>query len=147
MAKNHQLLGNFAKANEYDELQNGRIHIVPIDHSVLFLPGGVVKNTGEPWQAPYSPNHNQLLENMSQTWGDRCHCIVFSGMDNDGAIGNKHIVNAGGLVWCQSKDSATQPSMPDASAKLASYRGTPSELAYKLLNHIVVRGIGINEIQ
>jgi chemosensory pili system protein ChpB (putative protein-glutamate methylesterase) len=131
------------KSGEFNELKNGRIHIVPVEQSIGFFPGGAVSYQGKNWLPPYSPNLNQVLSSACEVWGERCHSIVFSGMDNDGEEGNRLVQLAGGQVWCQSSDSATQASMPDSSSKYSHYRGSPAELAYKLLNHIVVKAIGI----
>lgn len=117
------------------KLQNGHIYFIPVDREIFINERDEAEQLRSAWKGPYGPSHDHLLANVVSRYGHRCHCIIFSGMGEDGAIGAKLVKESGGEVWAQSAQSCVQSSMPDAAdfQDAVSWRGSPEDLAQKLV--------------
>lgn len=124
-------------------LANGHVFVVPVDHEITISSTDKIERQPNEWSGPYGPSLDQLLENMAMRFGERCHCIIFSGMGNDSTLGAAAVKAAGGSVWAQSSDSCVQSSMPDAAtqAGVVDLRATPAELAEKLIEWLEKRKV------
>jgi len=118
-----------------DHIQNSRVLVVPVENEVVFRTDLKVDITQSGWSGPYGPSIDHLLKNVVETWGKKVNLIVFSGMGSDGTLGALEVCDAGGKIWSQSSVNAIQPSMPDsvAEADCVSFRGTPTEMADRLV--------------
>lgn len=116
-------------------LANCHVFVVPVNHEITISSTDRIEQQANAWSGPYGPSHDQLLENMAMRYGERCNCIIFSGMGSDGALGASLVKAAGGSVWAQSSVSCVQSSMPDAATDtgVVDERGSPTELAEKLV--------------
>lgn len=113
-------------------LKPGVVSIVPTDHAIRFLPMGQIEHLDTPWQGHFSPNIDDVIEQVSTVYQQSCGVIVFSGMSDDGARGAKLAQQNHSVVWCQSPDSCLCSSMPDATIAAGitlTNSGTPVELA------------------
>jgi chemosensory pili system protein ChpB (putative protein-glutamate methylesterase) len=132
---------NMVKAEHGMQLENGKVCVIPVDNEVVFTENSGVLWQENPWSGPYGPSLDQLLKNVTQHFGRKANAIIFSGMGSDGTIGSTLVKEAGGTVWSQTTESCIQPSMPDSADDAGSidWRGTPSEMAEKLISWLAER--------
>jgi len=126
------------EATQGDQLENGKILVIPVDHELTFNPQHRVHIKNNGWSGPYGPSIDHLVQNAVERYGKKTNLILFSGMGSDGTIGATLLKQVGGQVWSQTTDSAIQPSMPDSAhdAGCVTYRDTPEGLAKHLLQHL-----------
>ncbi|GGX44319.1 chemotaxis protein CheB [Saccharospirillum salsuginis] len=117
------------------QLENGRVHVVPVNHEIRFTENHGIVWQNNPWSGPYGPSHDHLLKNVVTRFGSDTNAIVFSGMGSDGAIGATEVESAGGTVWAQDHVSCVQSSMPDSADRTGAvaWRGSPEAMAEKLI--------------
>ncbi len=116
-------------------IEAGWTLLVPIEKRLRFLEAGQIVHSAHNWTPPYSPCIDDVLLDAVNAYHNQVHCIIFSGMGEDGAAGARRIRQQGGEVWVQDRDSCASSVMPDAIVQqdLASYQGTPELLAQKLI--------------
>ncbi|MHB1615958.1 MAG: chemotaxis protein CheB [Metallibacterium sp.] len=101
-----------------------RIALDP-DGGVHLLPGGDER---------YTPSIDDTFTRIADTFGARALALVFSGMASDALQGMRRVVERGGAVWAQSRETCVVSAMVDAAAAagLVTFSGTPQELAARL---------------
>ncbi len=116
-------------------IEAGWTLLVPIEKRLRFLDAGQIVHSAHNWTPPYSPCIDDVLLDAVNAYHSQVHCIIFSGMGEDGSAGAARIRNEGGEVWVQDRDSCASSVMPDAIVQhdLATYQGTPEQLAEKLM--------------
>jgi chemosensory pili system protein ChpB (putative protein-glutamate methylesterase) len=124
-----------AMAEQNRVLHYGDVLITPVESEMTLNADGVVEVKDVPWEGPYSPSFDQIINNLSVVYEDKVRAIIFSGMGNDGAIAGVHMVRRGGKVWAQTADTCACSSMPDALRETGcvSFSGTPQQLALHLV--------------
>lgn len=126
------------EARAGNKLCNGEIIVVPVEHEISFDDEGLIVFHHREWPGPYGPSINQVMLNVANYYQSKTHVILFSGMGNDGATAGPLLKANDSLIWCQNSESCVSSSMPDAVAATGcvEFRGTPSELAEKLVRTI-----------
>jgi len=126
---------NLVPAEENRTLYTGEVLQVPVDREIWLDDQARVQFRDDPWPGPYGPSIDQVMLNLSRTYRDRCHAIVFSGMGNDGALGAPAMKQAGSHIWIQTPESCASGAMPESvqATDSAGFEGTPRELAAQLL--------------
>ncbi|MEE3117634.1 MAG: chemotaxis protein CheB [Pseudomonadota bacterium] len=126
------------RAEEGYRIRNGDVVLMPVDHEWKFDDTGELAELNTPWPGPYGPSIDQVLLNVADHYGDRCHAILFSGMGNDGAIAAPLLRAYGSRIWVQASSSCGNSSMPDsvAATGCSTVSGTPEELARELVKTI-----------
>jgi len=121
-----------------EQLRHGTVLIAPVDYEIAFTETGRIVSTGKPWEGPYSPSIDQVINNISNRYGDRAGAIIFSGMGNDGSIAGPAMKQRGAPVWAQDADSCACSSQPDSmrDTGCVSYSGTPDKLALALVEYV-----------
>lgn len=121
-------------ASGEQQLVNGNILVVPVDHQLRFLSRGRVVETRKAWSGSYQPVLDQVIADLARIYRQNLGVIVFSGMCNDGEIGCRVAKACGGTVWAQTPNSCLSPDMPSAaiSTGCVSKQGTPEQLAEAL---------------
>jgi chemotaxis response regulator CheB len=116
-------------------LRHGEMIVAPVDERLYLNPIGAVELHPVNEESAYSPSIDTVLQDMAQRYGKNCHCIIFSGMCDDGVIGTEKLKRQGGQVWTQEAGSCVISAMPDnvRQAGYSTFSGTPSQLAYKLI--------------
>lgn len=86
------------------------------------------------WKAPYTPNLDQVIQNVAKNFRENMGVIVFSGMCDDGALASQQISKYGVPIWAQQPEDCICSSMPDAVIEkdCVSYIGTARSLAMHL---------------
>ena len=122
------------------QLSNGEILVVPVDHQLRFLSRGRVVETRKPWAGSYQPALDQVIADLARVYRQDLGVIIFSGMCNDGEIGCRVAKACGGTVWAQTPDSCLSPDMPNAaiSTGCVSKQGTPEQLAAALAEQLSI---------
>ncbi len=118
-------------------LRHGEVLVVPVLERLMINPIGAVELHPLRTQSTYSPSINSVLQDMVERYRNNCHCIIFSGMCDDGVIGAEMLSRDGGEVWTQEPDSCVISAMPDnvRRAGCSTFSGTPRQLAHKLIQH------------
>ncbi len=129
---------NLRPAEEGYRVKNGDVVMLPVDREWKFDSTGALTQLSTPWPGPYGPSIDQVLLNVGDHYGRRCHAILFSGMGNDGAIAAPLLKAYGSRIWVQESSSCGNSSMPDsvAATGCVSFVGTPEELARELVKTI-----------
>ena len=118
-----------ARADE--PIRCGEVTLVPVEQEMFLDEDGLIQFRDQAWPGPYGPSIDQVMLNLADHFGTRCHAILFSGMGNDGAIAAPLLQAYGSHIWVQSSASCGNSSMPDSVAETGCvrYTGTPRELA------------------
>lgn len=119
-------------------VRNGDVVLLPVEREWTLNTEGALAEKESPWPGPYGPSIDQVLLNVGDHYGNRCHAILFSGMGNDGAIAAPLLKAYGSRIWVQESNSCGNSSMPDsvAATGCASFVGTPEQLARELVKTI-----------
>ncbi|MDO3721262.1 chemotaxis protein CheB [Marinobacter sp. chi1] len=126
------------RAEEGYRVHNGDVVLMPVEHEWAFNEAGELTELNRKWPGPYGPSIDQVLLNVADHYGSRCHAILFSGMGNDGAIAAPMLKAHGSKIWVQESDSCGNSSMPDsvAATGCTTQSGTPEALARELVKTI-----------
>lgn len=86
------------------------------------------------WQKPYTPNIDQIIENVAQYYQEKMGVIIFSGTCDDGAAASIKLKKAGVEIWAQQPEECICAAMPEAviNAGATDYIGTAEALARHL---------------
>jgi chemosensory pili system protein ChpB (putative protein-glutamate methylesterase) len=116
-------------------LRHGEMIVAPVHERLCLNPIGAIELHPINEELTYSPSIDTVLQDMAQRYGKNCHCIIFSGMCDDGVIGTEKLKRQGGQVWTQEAGSCVISAMPDnvRQAGYSTFSGTPGQLAYKLI--------------
>ena len=119
-------------------LRHGELAIAPVDYAVKFRHDGRIQSTGQAWEGPYAPSIDQVIQHVSEGFGNACGAILFSGMGNDGAIAAPRLAASGCPVWAQSADTCAVSSQPDSVRETGcvSFSGSPEQLALQLVERL-----------
>ncbi|MDX1802602.1 MAG: chemotaxis protein CheB [Alcanivorax sp.] len=119
-------------------LRHGELVIAPVEYAVKFRHDGRIIGTGQPWEGPYAPSIDQVLQHAGEGFGKACGTILFSGMGNDGAIAAPRLAAMGCPVWAQTADTCAVSSQPDSvrDTGCVSFSGSPEQLALQLVDRV-----------
>ena len=125
-------------AEDNRQLNTGEVLQVPGEREIWLDEQARVHFRDDPWPGPYGPSIDQVMLNISRTYRDHCHAIVFSGMGNDGALGAPAMRKAGSHIWVQTPESCASGAMPESiqATGSAGFAGTPLELAAQFLRTV-----------
>ena len=126
------------RAEEGYRVRNGDVVLMPVEHEWKLKEHGALTETSNAWPGPYGPSIDQVLLNVADHYGQRCHAILFSGMGNDGAIAAPLLKAYGSRIWVQESTSCGNSSMPEsvAATGCSGFCGTPEQLARELVKTI-----------
>jgi chemotaxis response regulator CheB len=103
-------------AQKGQKMQNGCLYVAPAAFNLSIEGGRFV--ISHPTQEQYfTPNIDFLFTNLANQYGQRALGVVLTGMGADGAVGAKHLVDKGGKILTQDKQSALIDSMPESTRK------------------------------
>ena len=100
-----------------ERVHKGGIYIAPGDyHMVPKLEGGevIITLNQEPEVNYCRPAADPMIEGLVQAYGKHLMLLVLTGMGHDGLAGARKVVNAGGAVVAQDKESCVVWGMPKA---------------------------------
>ena len=121
---------------------------MPICHNTIYIAPGsghlnvrkaasglMCKITHESAVSGCTPSVDPMLTTAADATGGHSIGLILSGMGKDGAIGARHLVDAGGTIFAQDEESSAVWGMPRAVTELglASAVLTPAELALRVM--------------
>ena len=122
-----------------NDIEPGKVYLAPLKGKLVLLQdGSMLVDHSQKWSAPYSPCINDVIESVSQVYGDLSGAIIFSGMGEDGLNGARKMRQQGGQVWAQSTETCANASMPESVINNGEtdFIGTPEQLADKLVREL-----------
>lgn len=131
----------FKEAEDGDELKPGLALIAPGGRHMLVKKLNnryVVILTDDPAENFCKPSVDPLFRSIAKAFGGAVMGIVLTGMGNDGALGGKHITDAGGTIVAQDEASSVVWGMPGAvtDAGLCSKLVPKQDMAKYITNFI-----------
>ncbi len=90
------------------------IYLIPPKKEMIISDGRLLLNDKDPKQALSMPI-DRFFRSLAQDAGKRAIGVILSGTGSDGSRGICEIHNAGGLVLCETKESAKFDGMPQAA--------------------------------
>lgn len=131
-----------------ERLRKGTVLVCP-SHTVAQVDakGQMHVYADKPWDKPYTPNINQVIDNVADHFQQRMGVIVFSGMCDDGAEASAGLREEGVPLWVQKPDECICPAMPEAviSRGQIDFMGTAQQLA-RQLNHRYAADISLSQL-
>lgn len=113
-------------------IRAGRVIIAPGDGHMRIVSLGdgsfAVRLTREPARSGCMPSVDPMFESLAETHGARAMAIVLSGMGRDGSDGARKLVEAGGALIAQDRESSVVWGMPGAVAQFAGVMLPPGEI-------------------
>lgn len=117
-------------------VEKGCAYIAPGDHHLTILRDGASLKTmlnKDPVENSCRPAVDVLFRSAAQVFKQRLLGVVLTGMGQDGARGARAIVDAGGTMWVQDRESCVVPSMPVSAQAAVNAEVVPlGELATRL---------------
>lgn len=108
------------EAEDKDEVRPGRVHVAPPGYHLLV---GRDRRFALSVDAPVHharPSIDVLFLSAAEAYGARCHGVVLSGANADGAAGLRAVRDAGGRALVQAPGEAASPYMPEAARRAAA---------------------------
>lgn len=113
-------------------IRSGRVIIAPGDGHMRIVALGdgsfAVRLTRDPSRSGCMPSVDPMFESLAETHGARAMGIVLSGMGRDGSDGARKLVEAGGALIAQDRESSVVWGMPGAVAQFAGVMLPPGEI-------------------
>lgn len=124
-------------------LRHQQVVIAPVNERIILNPIGNIELADIAEPTSYTPSIDMVVADMAKRYQQNAGAIIFSGMENDGMQGCRIMHEHGGQVWTQSAESCIVSSMPDNVARVcgADLRGTPEELAKRLVGHLLMKKV------
>lgn len=100
---------------EHESLKPSSVMVLPSHQYAEIYAGAKVKvHHDQFWQQPYTPNIDQIIENVALFYADKMGVIIFSGMCDDGAKASLALKQKGMPIWAQTPEECICPAMPEA---------------------------------
>jgi two-component system chemotaxis response regulator CheB len=115
-------------------VEAGRVHVCPANYHLLIEDTRTFALSVEPLVNFARPSIDVLFESAAAVYGPGLVGVLLSGASADGAAGLGAIQARGGRVFCQSAESAIEPTMPRAgcAAVRADRIASPEALGLEL---------------
>jgi chemosensory pili system protein ChpB (putative protein-glutamate methylesterase) len=123
-----------------DKLQRGEVMVIPSHNFTTVEKRGKFQvKEGQEWDKPYTPNIDQVINNVAQVYRNKMGVIMFSGTCDDGAAASIKLKKAGVTVWAQEPEECICAAMPEAVIKagVVDFVGTAEALAIHLNEHYI----------
>lgn len=108
------------EAVDGEALVGSRIFVAPGDFHMIVEDKGsnklVVRTTKTPPENFCRPAVDPMLRSLAKCFGGRCLTLILTGMGQDGMIGGREIVRAGGTIVAQDEPTSVVWGMPGAVA-------------------------------
>jgi len=97
----------------------GRIHVAPGGHHMLFKkngPSSVITLDDGPMENFCRPAVDPMLRSAVAIYGEKIMTVILTGMGQDGMLGAREVIKAGGRVIAQDEETSVVWGMPGAVA-------------------------------
>jgi len=108
-----------AEAKDGDIVEGKHIYVAPGGHHLLVETNGaqkVLRLSDDPPENFCRPAVDPMLRSVAKAYGSSCLVMILTGMGYDGRSGSKEIVESGGTVIAQDKETSVVWGMPGAVA-------------------------------
>jgi len=108
------------EARAGDEVRPGSLMLAPGDQHLTFERRGariVARLSTHRGSLRWCPSADALFTSAAEILGRNVMAVVLTGMGDDGAEGARAVSSAGGVVVCESAETALIPGMPDSAAR------------------------------
>lgn len=99
-----------------EPIEPGHIYLAAPDYHLLLEPGLFSLSTDDPVRFS-RPSIDVMLSSAAEAYGPAVLGIVLTGANEDGALGLRCIVDAGGRAAVQDPSTAEAPAMPEAARR------------------------------
>ena len=102
-----------------DPVERGHVYIAPGDHHMVVERHGaecVLRLTQSPPENYCRPSVDPMFSSMAKIYGRNLLCTILTGMGQDGLVGAKAVIEAGGSLLAQDEASSIVWGMPGAVA-------------------------------
>jgi two-component system chemotaxis response regulator CheB len=96
----------------------GCVYLPPDEHDLVVDAGGIVRVLRS--ESAHCPSADRLLTSLAEVYGRRSGGLVLTGMGEDGALGIKAIVTAGGIALAQDEASSVVYGMPKVAVRVGA---------------------------
>ena len=103
------------EAQDKEPIEDGTVYIAPPDYHLLIERDRYLSLSSEEPVLFSRPSIDVLFETAADAYGESLIGIILTGANNDGALGLKAIVDAGGMALVQQPELAYAPMMPQAA--------------------------------
>jgi chemotaxis response regulator CheB len=138
--KHNALVGNTAWniASIGDELQAGKLYVLPATKQVRMLATGKVAVLEDGWQGHYKPSVDTVFTQFSSVLGPSMLGLVMCTMPENVGFGLRRVVANGGLIGLQSGDATTVSSHLEQLKHMGEFTfdGSVVQLARQISNMI-----------
>jgi two-component system chemotaxis response regulator CheB/chemosensory pili system protein ChpB (putative protein-glutamate methylesterase) len=113
------------------DARDGEVLVVSSDRRFKLAIDGQIELSDLETQSRYRPCIDDVLRDLSDSFGANVTAIVFSGMAADAVEGAVYLTQRGGEVWAQDPESCVVSSMVDGTRArgVVEFVGSPRELA------------------
>lgn len=121
-------------------LEIGDVLVSPVANTFDLAGAERLSVNTDPWEGPYGPSIDGVIERVARFAGTRFGCILFSGMGSDGAESITGV--AEGLpLWVQRPETCGNSSMPESAIGTGriTYIGDPYQLALQLVQNVKLK--------
>jgi len=118
-------------ADDHMRIRPGRIYVAPGHSHLRCVRAGdliAIRLSREPVASGCTPSVDPMLESVAAAYGARALAVMLSGMGRDGAVGAARLVEGGGSLIVQDRESSVVWGMPGAIAGLAAAVLPPAEI-------------------
>jgi two-component system, chemotaxis family, protein-glutamate methylesterase/glutaminase len=110
-----------AEARDGEPLEPGRIYIAPGGKHMLVeqraAGGAIIRLDDGPPENSCKPAVDPMLRSLAKTFGERLLVVILTGMGCDGLKGSQTVIEEGGRVLAQDRESSVVWGMPGAVAQ------------------------------
>ena len=102
-----------------EQVQPGRVYLAPGDYHMVIEGRGNNRKIALNQNPPENfcrPSVDPMLRSLVESYGGNMLTIILTGMGQDGMLGGRHVVGAGGMVVAQDEATSVVWGMPGAAA-------------------------------
>ncbi len=124
------------RATEGMRVEANSIYLIPPKKEMIVSDGRLLLTDKDP-KRPLAMPIDLFFRSLAQDRGDRAIGVILSGTGSDGSRGIRDIHNAGGLVICETKETAKFDGMPQAALEtgVVDQVMPPESIPAAIINH------------
>lgn len=105
------------EAEDKEPALSGVVYFAPSDYHLLVEADGSLSLSSDELVNHSRPSIDVLLESAADAFGPALAAVILTGANDDGAIGLKAVMEAGGIGVVEDPASAYAPAMPEAALR------------------------------
>lgn len=98
-----------------EQIKAGNVYVIPSGHyAQIDSEARIIPLPNKQWFKPYTPNINQVIDNVAEFFTNKMGVVMFSGMCDDGAQASLALKEQGIMLWAQDPTDCICSAMPEA---------------------------------